>query len=225
MFPGGDHMKRKFPPAVLLPFGLYTGLPLIFFLLGNHPNRAVILEGVSMAVLLAFCLAMGQFYWSRTNSVSRKKVNMNQIRHTHEMLGYVSVVILALHPFLLVMPRFFSNGVKPLEALTAIVTTTSSLGVVLGMVAWVVLVVLGMTSMLRGKLPWGYQLWRKIHGALAMVFLLSGVGHAIDLGRHVHAPMAMLLLFLAVSGVVLWLVSTFSSLYVSSTALQRSQQQ
>lgn len=203
-------MNTKQKSVLLLPFAVYTGLPILLFPLGSYPDRDLIKELISLAVILAFCLATAQFYWSATNRSLRKSVRIGQLRYTHEILGYLCIILLAVHPLLLVVPLFYSGSIDPLEALTTILTTTSNRGIVLGITAWLTMVTLGATSLMRSKLPWGYQTWKKCHGILAMLFILTSVWHAVDLGRHTDAKMSGLLVALAASGIGLWLFNTLS---------------
>lgn len=97
----------------------------------------------------------------------------------------------------------------PLDALLVIVTTTSSTGVVLGLVAWGTMIILGLTSFFRKSLPMSYKTWRKLHGILATIFLATATWHAVSLGRHANTSMTVVLLLLAGSGIYLWVSSLF----------------
>jgi predicted ferric reductase len=109
-----------------------------------------------------------------------------------------------LHPLFLVVPRFFESGVTPGAAFITIVTTVHT-GTVLGMLAWILLLTLGITVLMRNRLPTTYRTWRRWHGILAVVFIAAAAWHAIDLGRHSNLAMSALIILLTLAGVRLWL--------------------
>jgi hypothetical protein len=73
----------------------------------------------------------------------------------HKIIGYTFAIALLVHPVLLVVPRFLEAGVGPGEAFITILTTFTSQGVVVGIIAWCLLLVLAITSFIRRKLPMG----------------------------------------------------------------------
>ncbi len=77
---------------------------------------------------------------------------MSRIVRLHKWMGYTGVSLLLLHPFFLIMPKFFEAGVAPAEALVTILTTTNQ-GVILGILAWSLILILGLTALTRNRLP------------------------------------------------------------------------
>jgi predicted ferric reductase len=67
------------------------------------------------------------------------------------------------------------------------------------------MLVLGILSLLRKKLPMKYTNWRILHGILAMLFIAAATWHVVDLGRHTDLAMSIYMIILAVSGVLLLL--------------------
>ena len=113
------------------------------------------------------------------------------------------------HPLYIVTPRFFEAGVSPVDALVTVITTMNT-GVVIGMIGWCVMLVLGITALLRNKLPMNYKSWRILHGILAILFIFTAVWHAIDLGRHSNLIMSILLGALSAGGILLLFKTYFS---------------
>jgi len=74
-----------------------------------------------------------------------------------------------------------------------------------GLFGWLIMLVLGLTSLFRKKLPMGYKTWRIFHGVLAIAFIALSTWHVVDLGRHTTQPLAMYIIFTAVLGVLLLL--------------------
>ncbi len=175
-------------------FVLVAGIPVIFVLMGDFPKRTLLKDFLSLLTLLSLCLSVGQFVWCRnTNNIFNGRQN-NALAKFHNGVGYAVVTILLLHPFFLILPRFFERGMTPIKAFTTIITTSSSIGIVLGIISWAVLVILGLTSFARKKLPFRFTRWRIFHGILSSLFLLTGTWHAIDLGRHTSFSVALLLI-------------------------------
>lgn len=161
-----------------------------------------------MGTLLAFSLVLGVFFLTRGNRAAVTGLTMRTTVTLHKIIGYVVVAVLLLHPFFIVIPRYFESGVAPKEAFITMVTTWESPGVVLGIIAWCLLLVLGITSLLRKRLPLKYTTWRAIHGVLAIFFVVLATWHAIDLGRHTDRAMSAYMIILAAGGVLL-LVKTY----------------
>jgi predicted ferric reductase len=158
--------------------------------MGNFPERSLLKESLSVITILAFCQMMGQFFWTRVNRSAVAELKMNKVVKYHKIIGYTVVTTLFFHPFYLVVPRFFEAGVSPVDAFVTIITTLNQ-GVVLGIIAWCLMLVLGITSFLRDKLPMKYKTWRVFHGILAILFILFAAWHVIDLGRHSIAAMSI----------------------------------
>jgi predicted ferric reductase len=152
---------------------------------------------------------LGQFFLARSNKHVRKSLKMKTALRFHKAIGYIFVVVLLVHPFFVVLPKYFEEGVAPMEAFVTIITTFDSLGVVLGLTAWLLLLVLGITSLFRNMLPMKYKTWRAFHGILAVFFIGPSTWHAVDLGRHTDLAMSIYMIVLAISGILLLLRTYF----------------
>lgn len=132
---------------------------------------------------------------------------MGKVIKVHKIIGYVFVGVLIVHPFLIVVPRFFESGVKPGEAFITIITTFRSTGIILGMIAWCLLLIIGITSYFRNHLGLKHKTWKVLHGILSILFVSLATWHAIDLGRHTDEIMSALMIMLACYGIYLLLKS------------------
>jgi predicted ferric reductase len=184
---------------------IFIGLPLFIWAAETLPPRTLLKELLSVLTILAFSQMIGLFYMSRINGSAVKKTRYSQLIKWHKAIGYSAVIILLLHPFLLVVPRFFEAGIAPQEALVTILTTVTRQGVVLGLITWCLLLILGITAFVRKQLPISYRTWRVIHGILAMLLVVSAAWHAIDLGRHSSLAMSVSIALLAAGAVLLLL--------------------
>ena len=200
-------MKRN---NIILMVTVLIGLPLLFWAVGDFPRRTILKEILSVLTLIAFSMIIGQFYLARNNRKMLKVKSMAKLVKFHKIFGYVFVGVLLLHPFLIVFPRYFESGVEPMEALTTLLTTFNSTGVILGIIAWLLILIIGLTSFFRNKLPMKYTSWRLLHGILSIIFIIVASWHAIDLGRHTNVPMSVFIIILSGSGVILLLKTYFS---------------
>ena len=190
----------------LIPIALVLlGLPLLFRSLGDFPRRTVLKESLSLATLLAFSLMLGLFYLTRAGRHSVTNLTMRTTVTLHKIVGYLVVVVLLLHPVFIVLPRHFESGITPKEAFVTMITTTHSRGIVLGMIAWCLMLILGLTCLLRNRLPMTFKTWRLCHGLLAVLFVVPATWHALDLGRHMNRPMSIYMIIVATGGVMLLL--------------------
>lgn len=178
---------------------------MLIWAIGTLPERTLLKESLSVITILAFCQMIGQFFWTRMGrSAFAASLRMSKVIKYHKIIGYTSVAVLLFHPFYLVVPRFFESGVSPADAFITI-TTTLNQGVVLGIIAWCLMLVLGIMSLVRKKLPIKYKTWRVFHGILAILFIFIAAWHVIDLGRHSNFAMSILISVLTAGGILLLL--------------------
>ena len=200
-------MKRN---NIILMVTVLIGLPLLFWAVGDFPRRTVLKEVFSVLTLIALSMMIGQFFITGSNRKMFQVKSMAKLVKFHKIFGYVFVGVLLLHPFLIVFPRYFESGVEPMEALTTLLTTFNSTGVILGIIAWLLILIIGLTSSFRNKLPMKYTSWRLLHGILSIIFIIVASWHAIDLGRHTNVPMSVFIIILSGSGVILLIKTYFS---------------
>jgi len=190
--------------TIVAALAVFVGLPILFYGLGDAPRRTLLKEVISVATLLAFAAMLGQFFMARSNTLLLSVFKPPQIQKVHKYIAYTAVGVILLHPVLIVLPRALEGGVRPWDAFVTMITTFDSLGVVLGLVAWVLLLVLSVTAFFRKpiikRLSTHYRGWRYVHGGLAVSFTVLALWHSIALGRHTDAPMAALFLALALIG-------------------------
>ena len=179
----------------------YLLIPFLYLILGDFPERTTLKDSISFLTIGAFFLMLGQFYLSRINRITLKGHKFSGVVNIHKIIGYIFIPVLILHPFLVVVPRYFESGVDPIEAFKTILTTFGSKGIVIGMAAMVLMILLGFTSMLRKKMKMKYSTWRFSHGLLSIAFVVLASWHAIDLGRHTDMVMSIYMILMAATGV------------------------
>ena len=190
-------------------FGVFIALPVLLYFFGDFPRRTVLKEVISLLTIIAFFTMLMQFYLSRANRNSLRGHKMSKVLKWHKALGYIFVGLLIFHPVLIIVPRFFEAGIDPQDAFLELISNFGKKGLLLGLIAWSVMIIIGVTSFFRDKLPFSYRTWRVFHGILSIVFVGAASFHVTDLGRHMNKPMTWLVAILAVTAVAL-LLKTYS---------------
>lgn len=163
---------------------IFIVVPLFLYFSGNFPERTTLMETISVVTILAFSLVLSQFFTSRLNFKLVKQIRMVNVLAIHKFIGYVFISIILLHPFFIIIPKFFDDGVTPSDAFIRLITTFSSTGVILGLIAYASMLILMVTAFFRFKLHLQYRTWRKLHGYLTLLFVITATWHVIDMGRH-----------------------------------------
>lgn len=188
---------------------IFLGLPILFFCMGDFPERSALKNGLSLLTIIAFCTMLAQFYLARSNKKILKAHKMSKIIKYHKYIAYTFVSILLVHPFLIVLPRYFESGVDPIDAFVTIITSFNSTGVILGIIAWCLMLIIGLNSLFRDKIGMTYKTWRLFHGILSIAFITTAAWHVIDLGRHANSSLTIYIIALAAIGVLLLLKTYF----------------
>lgn len=184
---------------------IFMGLPLLLWSLGDFHKNTILKESLSLLIILSFFLMIGQFFLARGYRDLHKEIKMVKVNKLHKVIGYAFTAVLMLHPFFIVLPRYFEAGVDPEEAFISIISTFDSLGVVLGISAWLLMFVIGMTSLFRNRLGMSYRSWRMFHGILSIIFIVVASLHVINIGSHITTPFIVLIIALASVGILLLL--------------------
>lgn len=184
---------------------IFAGLPLFFWALGDYPHRTVLKESISLLSILAFFFLLGQFFLARSNKQFLKEHKMSGILKIHKFIGYFFITVLLLHPFLIVFPRYFEAGISPVDAFSTMLDNYSNTGLLLGISAYLAMLILGLTSLFRNSLGLKYKKWRIFHGLLSIAFITLATWHVLVQGRHMNLQMSGYVLVLGVSGIALLL--------------------
>jgi len=183
-------------------------IPVVLYNLGDFPRRDTLMETLSITTILAFSLLISQFFTTRMNKKLVKSVRMVNVLKIHRIIGYIFISILLLHPIFIIAPKFFDNSVAPADAFLKLITTFSSLGVILGLIAYTCMVILIITSFFRFKLNLTYRTWRSIHGYFTMLFIITATWHVINIGRHSNNPFSIYYVLVVASG-IFYLLRTY----------------
>ena len=191
--------------ALILAF---IGVPVLLYFQGDFPKRSFLMQTLSLITILGFTLLLSQFFTSRLNKTLVKKIRMVNVLAIHKFVGYAFITVLLLHPFFIIVPKFFDNGVTPTDAFLKLITTFSSLGVILGLIAYACIIILLVTSYFRFKLHLKYKTWRNLHGYLTLLFVITATWHVINIGRHSNTTFSIYYLLAVLSG-IFYLLRTY----------------
>lgn len=196
---------------VIAAIFVFIVLPMFYFELGDFPRRSILKESISLITILAFILLLGQFFLSRSSHDFVKPFRFTQVLSVHKFIGYSVFIFFLAHPFLIVLPRFFEAGVSPLDAFIQIITTFGSIGIILGLISWVLILLLAVTSFYRDKLMMSYKAWKVFHGLLSTLLIIITSWHSIELGRHIDSVISIYIVLLAMTGSSLLIKKYLSS--------------
>ena len=183
----------------------FIGLPILFYATGDFPRRTFLKESISLLNIIGLCLILAQFFLTRNGNSLLLRYNMAKVITIHKIFGYVFVSIFLVHPFLIVLPRYFEAGVEPVDCLLTILSTYHNPGVLSGIIAWCLMFILFGTALFRKKMPLPYQTWTAVHKWLSLAFILFACWHAIDLGRHTNLVLSSYIVILTLCGALLLL--------------------
>lgn len=184
---------------------IIIGITVLIYITSDVPRRTTLKESLSILTIVSFVFLLSQFFLSRAYRVINKNSKMSIVVKAHKFIGCLFTTVIFLHPIFIVFPRYFEGGVEPVDAFVTIITTLDSTGIVLGIIAWFLMVILGITSFFRYKLFKNYRTWRLVHGVLSIFFAAIASGHVIELGRHSIFTMSIFIIIITTMGTTLLL--------------------
>lgn len=189
--------------STLIMAMVFIAVPTLMCVSGGTPGRTWLKEFLSLITILGFSMMLGQLYLTRIRSAFTRSMKLPRVIRLHKAIGYLLVSVILLHPLFIVLPRYQEAGASPVASFITMVTEFDNLGIVLGLAAYALMLLLGLTAMFRSKMPITYRQWRVLHGILSIFFIAFGTWHAVDLGRHMGRTLSLYLITLATIGVLL----------------------
>ena len=132
---------------------LFTGLPIFFYATGDFPRRTLLKESISLLTIIGLCLILAQFFLTRSGNFLLLRYNMVKVITIHKIIGYVFLCIFLIHPFLIVLSRYFEAGLEPADCLNTILSAYNNPGVLSGIFAWCLMFILLSTAIFRKNNP------------------------------------------------------------------------
>ncbi|MFV8834040.1 ferric reductase-like transmembrane domain-containing protein [Aquisalimonas sp.] len=169
-------------PAALL--GGYAALALLPMALGAaqgltpRPWRDDLATGLGMS---GFAMLLMEFLLSGRFKGLSARMGMDRVMQFHQIMAYVLVAFLLLHPFLYTLPM---GAPAPLDRDAHTWLSLPLLPGLSGLLAWIALGLLVFMAIARDGLPMRYETWRLSHGIGAVVIALFGLHHTLEAGRY-----------------------------------------
>jgi len=179
----GPQLAHRLRFSGLALAGLYLGLCLLPLLLtlGRSVAGLDVWERAGAALGIVALTAMAiQFVTSGRFEAVSGRLGIDKIMAFHKVAAWWVLIALVLHPLIYVLPTWADNPALGAERLIAYLTLPHYRS---GVVAVVALLALVLTSILRDRLPWKYEVWRAAHLVLGLVAVGGGVHHAVTTGR------------------------------------------
>lgn len=155
-------------------------LPLLLAL-GRIVSRLDAWERAAAALGMVALVAMAiQFVTSGRFEAVSGRLGIDKIMAFHKIAAWWVLIALLLHPLLYVLPTWADDPARGVERLTAYLTLPHYRT---GVVAFAALLGLVISSILRDRLPWRYEMWRVTHILLGLVAVGGGLHHAVTTGR------------------------------------------
>lgn len=182
---GSIGKKPKHPLRLSGPglAALYVGVCLLPLGLASSRNVAQqdlwerVAAGLGLVALVAMAI---QFVTSGRFEGISGRLGIDKIMAFHKIAALWVLIALVLHPLAYVLPTWSENPALGAERLTAYLTLQHYRS---GVVALAALTALVVTSILRDRLSWRYEIWRAAHVTLGLMAVGGGLHHATTTGR------------------------------------------
>jgi len=160
----------------LIPYGLG-------FTSEHVSYRGWFTELVTMLSMGGFSMMLGQFLLSGRMGSLSSKTGVDNGMLLHRKVGEYLALLFFLHPFLIVLPRFWISSNFAVDDMLSLFTEDLTLN---GFYAWALMIVWVLMSMFKDKIGMPYEAWRITHGIGAIVIVILATDHVITIGRHGH---------------------------------------
>ena len=175
-----DHTTRLPGPALAAAYLGICILPLLLAL-GQNVARLDAWERAAAALGMVALVAIAiQFVTSGRFEAVSGRLGIDKIMAFHKMAAWWVLIALILHPLAYVLPTWVDDPALGMERLIAYHTLPHYRS---GVVAFAALLALVISSILRDRLPWRYELWRATHVVLGLIAVGGGLHHAVTTGR------------------------------------------
>lgn len=182
MMPRSSARPYWFVPAALLTgYVALILLPVILAAIQGLPPRPWrddLATGLGMA---GFAMLLMEFFLSGRFKGISMHLGMDRVMQFHQIMAYVLVAFLLLHPFLYSLPM---GTPPPLDRDGQTWLHLPFLPGLSGLLAWLALGLLVFMAIARDGLPMRYETWRLSHGIGAVVIALFGLHHTLETGRY-----------------------------------------
>ena len=155
-------------------------MPLLMAWVGDQPGRGWLLEFGTGLGLVGLGLMVVQAWTSGRQVSVAPSFGADNLMHFHRHLGLLAVLMALAHPLtLFVVDPDYLRYLDPRDDWMRATALWALSGA---------LMLVAISSYFRESLGLSYELWRLLHGALALVILSAALGHALMVGHHLDEP-------------------------------------
>ncbi|MEM9472624.1 MAG: ferredoxin reductase family protein [Pseudomonadota bacterium] len=163
-----------------------TLAPLVLSVLQGRAIRPFWDEVSSGLAMAAFAILLVEFVLSGRFKVISARIGMDVTMRVHQLLARTALVFILIHPFLYQTPLL--NFDLPWDVSRQLTLGLTFGSLASGLIAWIALPALVLTSIFRDQLPYRYETWRLMHGIGAVLIALAGMHHTLHAGRYSSDP-------------------------------------
>lgn len=142
---------------------------------GIFETLVIAISIAGLAALFAQYLLAG-----RMQAITRHTGIDNGMR-IHRKAGEIIALFFFLHPFLIILPRFWIAPQLAVDDFWLMLTSSES---ATGVYAWAIMSILVLLAMFKDRLPLTYEAWRISHGLGLVAVAILATWHAVTVGRH-----------------------------------------
>jgi predicted ferric reductase len=143
---------------------------------GWYEELVTLMSIVGLAMMLCqFTLLNG-----RVDSIN-SRIGVDNSMRVHNKSGEYLAILFFLHPFLILLPRFFVAPSLAIDDLWLMFTSPES---ATGFYAWSLLIVLALMAIKKNKIGLSYEAWRYMHSIGFVAVIILATHHAVTVGRH-----------------------------------------
>lgn len=160
---------------------LLASAPVVVMMIGSSGGARTAVRELSVALAFSGLSVMGlQLLLTARFKTLKAPYGIDAVYHFHREVSLVALALVLAHPVLLIVDDPATLAL--FDVFSAPVRARFAVAGVLAM-----LLVVGL-SYFRRQLRLGYEMWRRSHGALALVALVTAVVHVELVGYHVSTP-------------------------------------
>lgn len=163
-------------------YGLLALLPLLLATMQGLPARQLQDDLASGLALVGFAMLLLEFLLSGRFKGLSAAVGMDRVMQFHQIMAWLLVLFLVLHPFLYYLPT--ESATAPFDPTAVSDGEIGLLPSLSGWAAWFLLLLLVFTAAVRDDLGIRYETWRASHGVGAVLIALFGLHHAVEAGHY-----------------------------------------
>lgn len=177
--------NRNLVALLVAGYTLLALVPLALAWLQGKEPRPWRDELATALALTGFAMLLMEFLLSGRFKAMSARMGMDRIMQFHQIMAYVVVAFLLIHPFLYSLPMGIEPPHDPDARGWLRLPLLPGLS---GLAAWLLLGLLVLLAIVRDSLPYRYETWRLTHGLGAALIALFGLHHATAAGRYSQEP-------------------------------------